>query len=295
MRLRHQAGARLVDADLTTPAYPSPSPDLPTAGAGRIPDFGPGELTPGLLRAAILRDGCAVVRGMVARSWADRLRHELQVVFERRDSDQPAADEDDLSYEEFVPDPPYRLIERQWVNASGGIWLADSPKLMTDVFDVYEQVGLRRLITGYLGERPAISVNKSTLRQARAGVSAVDWHQDGAFMGDIRTLNVWLSLSRCGDVAPGLAMVPRRVEEIVPTGTAGARFDWSVSPALAEEAAGEGGTMHPIFEPGDVVLFDDYFLHATWVEPEMPQTRYAIESWFFSPSSFPSEYVPLLF
>jgi hypothetical protein len=27
----------------------------------------------------------------------------------------------------------------------------------------------------------------------------------------------------------------------------------------------------------------------------MTQTRYAIESWFFTPSAFPEEYVPLAF
>ena len=34
-------------------------------------------------------------------------------------------------------------------------------------------------------------------------------------MGDARALNLWLSLSRCGDEAPGLDLVPRRLDEIV--------------------------------------------------------------------------------
>jgi hypothetical protein len=293
--LRHQAGVRLVNSGSPVPDYPSPSPDLPVPAEGVLPAFGPGDLTPELLRAAILRDGCAIVRGMVDRDTAAGLGQELEDLFERRERAGAESGGEDPSYEEFVPDSPYTLVERGWVSGAGGIWLADSPKLMSAVVDLYEQAGLRRLIDGYLGERPTMSVNKSTLRRARSGVSAVDWHQDGAFMGDVRTLNVWLTLSHCGDVAPGLAMVPRRVERIVPTGTAGAAYDWSVSPTLAEEAAGEVGTLTPIFEPGDVALFDDFFLHATWVRPEMPNPRYAVESWFFSPSSFPSDYVPLVF
>ena len=109
----------------------------------------------------------------------------------------------------------------------------------------------------------------------------------------MRALNVWLSLSRCGDVAPGLDIVPRRLEEIVPTGTEGAVFDWSVSRAVTEEAAGDVEIMRPIFEPGDVLLFDELFLHATAAEPEMPNMRYAVESWFFGPSAFPAGYAPL--
>lgn len=234
-----------------------------------------------------------MVRGLVDRGRATDLAAELQGLFERRDETE--TDGDDSTYEEFVPDAPFTLIERRWVNSAGGIWLADAPRLVSEVFDLYEQVGLRRLISGYLGERPVTSVNKSTLRRARAGVSSVDWHQDGSFLGGVRAINVWLSLSDCGDQAPGLAMVPRRVNEIAETGTAGAAFDWSVSPDVVERVAGEAGTVRPTFEPGDAVLFDGYCLHATWVEPRMPNSRYAIESWFFSPSSFPTEYVPLAF
>ena len=62
---------------------------------------------------------------------------------------------------------------------------------------------------GYLGEPPLLSVHKTTLRKADPSVGGA-WHQDGAFMGDVRALNLWLSLSRCGDEAPGLDIVPRR-------------------------------------------------------------------------------------
>jgi hypothetical protein len=295
LRLRHQAGAKLVGSGLATPDYPSPSSDLPTVDKGKLPDLRPNDLTPELLRAAILRDGCAVVRGLVARDRATSLAAKLQEVFERRDRAEPESPGRDLYYEEFVPDPPYALVERGWVQDAGGIWLADSPKLMWEIFELFEHAGLDRVIEGYLGERPAITVNKSTLRRARVGTSSVDWHQDGAFMGEVRTLNVWLTFSRCGDVAPGLDMVPRRIDRIVETGTPGANFDWSVAPSVAEEAAGEAGTVRPIFEPGDAVLFDDYFLHATGVDSQMPHPRYAVENWFFGPSTFPSEYVPLVF
>ena len=62
------------------------------------------------------------------------------------------------------------------------------------------------------GERPLISVQKTTLRKADPSVRGA-WHQDGAFMGEVRSLNLWLSLSRCGDEAPGLDIVPRRLDE----------------------------------------------------------------------------------
>jgi hypothetical protein len=42
-------------------------------------------------------------------------------------------------------------------------------------------------------------------------------------------------------------------------------------------------------------LFDDMFLHSTAADDSMTERRYAIESWFFGPSGFPSEYVSLAF
>ena len=53
--------------------------------------------------------------------------------------------------------------------------------------------------------------------------------------------------------------------------------------------------MRPIFEPGDALLFDERFLHRTAVEPEMTRERYAIESWFFAPSHYPGDQIPLVF
>ena len=76
------------------------------------------------------------------------------------------------------------------------------------------------------------------------------WHQDGAFLGDVRALNVWLTLSRCGDVAPGLDIVPKRLDYIAETGTEGIAFHWSVAQDVAEKCAGEVGIKRPIFQPG---------------------------------------------
>jgi hypothetical protein len=119
------------------------------------------------------------------------------------------------------------------------------------------------------------------------------WHQDGKFMGPVRALNLWLSLSRCGDEAPGLDIVPKRIDDFVTTQTEEALLDYAISQRMAEDAAGETGILRPIFEPGDALFFDDVFLHKTGSDPDMPKPRYAIENWFFGGSGFPQEYAPI--
>jgi hypothetical protein len=66
-----------------------------------------------------------------------------------------------------------------------------------------------------------------------------------------------------------------------------------VSQRMAEEAAGDTPILRPIFNPGDVLLFDELFLHKTASDPDMPSPRFAVENWFFGPSAFPKDYIPL--
>ena len=299
LRLRHRAGLELIDHPAAIPGHPPPAFDLLPNGS-ELPEVEPGQQSPELLRAAVLRHGCLLIRGLLGRDEALRLAEDVDRAFEAREVQQSGGPAPGGYYEEFEPDPRFNLAaQRRWVTDAAGVWAADSPKVMFEMLDAFERTGLRRLATEYLGERPAISINKCTLRrvqpQISSGVSGIAWHQDGAFLGDVNALNIWLSLSHCGDEAPGLDIVPRRLDQIVPTGTEGAAFDWSVSPAVAEDAAGDVAILRPIFEPGDVLLFDEFFLHATAAEPDMPNTRHAIESWFFGPSGFPGEYAPLVF
>jgi hypothetical protein len=294
--LRHRAGAKLLtEAGRRRPKQPEPDyGQLPDRPPGGLPEIAAADLTPGLLRAGMLRDGCLLVRGLVGRDEAVRMAEDIDRAFEERNTIDDGGEVLESYYEAFEPDFPFALVERKWVREGGGVLAADSPKVMFDVIDLFDRAGMREVVTEYLGERAAISMNKSTLRKALPDARGA-WHQDGAFMGDVRALNVWLAMSRCGDVAPGLDVVPRRFDETVPTGTDGAVFPWSVAPAVAEEAAGEAGIVRPIFEPGDALIFDELCLHSTAQEPTMTQTRYALECWFFGPTAFPDDYVPLAY
>lgn len=292
LRLRHLAGLRLLETDGSAARHPDPDfAALPEAEG--LPDIDAADLTPELLRAGILRDGCVLVRGLVSRDEALRFAAQIDRSFAERERLFEGATPAAGYYEEFEPEPPQPPPPRPWIRDGGGVLAADSPMLSFEMLELFANAGLPRLAEGYLGEPPLMSIEKSTLRKAEPTVSGA-WHQDGKFMGDVRSLNVWLSLSRCGDEAPGLDLVPRRLEQIVITGTDEASLDMQVSQAKAEEAAGEVDILRPIFEPGDALLFDELFLHSTASEPDMPNPRFAIENWFFGRSSFPREYAPLV-
>ncbi len=193
--------------------------------------------------------------------------------------------------------------KRKWEH--GNLLAFESPPAMFDLIETMNDVGVGKLADDYFGEPPMVLGRKVTLRRMPKNAGG-GWHQDGAFMGaDTRSLNVWLALTHCGDDAPGLDVVGRRFDALLPTGN-GAYADWGIKPEDAE-AAGAGIIVRPIFEAGDALIFDHLLLHRTGRDAGMKNGRYAIETWFFAPSTYgvmttpleegysPRDQVPLVF
>lgn len=289
--LRHRAFPTTPRVD---PATLPPSVASSPSVAGALPEVSAPDLDLDALHHGLATHGCVLVRGLIEPARAAELASGVDAALDGFDADDEGADG---WYEHFRPTPGrYRVGGRRtWVRASGAVWTADSPRMLFELTELIADTGIGDLVTAYLGERPALSANKCTLRRVPLTAQA-GWHQDGAFLGqDARTLNLWLSLADCGVDAPGLDIVPRRLDEVVPTGTEGAFFDWSVSPDVVAEAARPAPIVRPRFAPGDALLFDHLLLHATAVEPEMTRERHAIETWFFPPSAYPDGQIPLVY
>jgi hypothetical protein len=278
--------------------WPVPVSGLGAGQPARIPEIGRSELDAETVRRNILTHGCVLIRRLLDHHQVSGFVNGIDMALAVR-ADGPEAAltrHKEQSWYAGLPLPAdeARSLGRHWVAGSGGVLAADSPRLLSHLFEAYEHLGLRRVVGDYLGERPVLSANKCTLRRVPLTAST-DWHQDGAFLGrDIRALNVWTALSDCGVDAPGMDLLPRRLDHIVETGTGGAIFDWAVGPAVVERLAADAPVMRPEFSAGDALLFDDMLLHRTAIDSTMTRPRYAIESWFFAPTSYPAGQVPLV-
>jgi hypothetical protein len=274
----------------------APGDELVESG---VPSVAASDLTPELISTGILRHGCLHVRGLVPEDRVRRLVDGVDRAMAGFDAWVAGADARETTpwFDPLRPRVEYSVgVKRSWVRDAGGVWTADSPRVLAELVDVINGVGLGAAISAYLGERPVLSVNKCTLRRVGSEPVDANWHQDGAFLGDgIRSVNVWMSLSQCGRDAPGLDVVPRRFDRVVDTGTDGAMFPWTVGPGVIERLAVETPVCRPVFEPGDVLLFDDLFLHRTAADPHMLRPRHSIETWFFAPSAYPEGQIPLVF
>lgn len=318
--LRHDAAVsvpRSAGRSPWPPVYADPFPEV----SGRLPEVAAAELTTEVLGGAVAHHGALIVRGIFSADQVERTvtaierahrRHEAEAVEgagtagtggpvgdddgSRHGDDQPfeGGDDEGAWYRPF-PATGHDEVLRRMVARDGGTWLADSPSSTARILDELEACGVTAAITAHLGERPYFSLHKSTLRRSLPVNKIVGWHQDGSFYDpDVRTMNVWVALSACGgsQPSPGMELIPRRFEEILPV--AGEPTKHSISYDLIAELAADCPTVIPEFAPGDGLLFDEHFVHRTHLAPGMTEIRYALECWFFAPSHLVSNYVPLL-
>ena len=272
------------------PTFEDAFPDV----VGRPPEVAARELDGPLLGAAVAHHGCLLVRGLFDRDAVERSRESI----ERASAAWGLAPEERTGVE-YLPTLTVRgmqaALREKHANAHAW-WLADCPAAAAQVLDDLAASGVIDAIAEHFGERPAFTLQKSTLRRVQPEFRYTAWHQDGSFLGaETRTMNVWVSLTPCGGdrPAPGLEIVPRRVEEILPFGESGGV---GIDGFAVHRTAGETPVVRPEFEPGDALLFDERMIHRTFLskDVEMTQERLAVECWCFAPSHPAENYVSLL-
>ncbi len=271
-------------------------------GDGTVVEIEADQLDAGALRDGLARSGCLLVRGLVTPERARGLAAGIDSVLEAYDASIGGSSDVDPEWYDphAMPDREGSNlpedVHRQFLRSRGSMWVADSPRLLFELFEYVDDMGLGALMTEFLGERPLLSGIKATLRRMPPDVD-VDgrWHQDGSFLGQgVGAVNIWLALTRCGTDAPGLDIVPKRLDGVVSRDES-SRYDWALSDDAVLSTAADVPIVRPEFEAGDALLFDHVLLHRTGTSPGMTRERHAIESWFFAPSAYPTDQLPILY
>ncbi len=92
-----------------------------------------------------------------------------------------------------------------------------------------------------------------------------------------RLINVWVPLVPCGVECPGLEVVNRRMDGLVPTADGPdsyyARLGTAIAEALVARTAEPYELWHPPVGVGDLFLFLGTTIHRTYVTPAMTGER----------------------
>ena len=273
------------------PTYVDPAPAMPVG----LVEATPADLDADLLGGAVQHHGCLVVRGLFGPHALARARAALMAAHASSATHRDGGAHDPAWYDPVVTGRRSDAVQRANGAANGSVWLADSPRATAEFMDLLADAGIPELLTDYLGERPVFSLQKSTLRRIDPEERLTTWHQDGAFMGrEIRTMNLWVTLTDCGGSFPasGLEVIPTRLDEILDTSDGIVPF--AVPFDTVDAIATATPAISPSFSAGDAVFFDEMFLHRTFQRAGLSEPRYALECWFFAPSAFADNYLPVL-
>jgi len=201
MQLRHEAFKRARASAVPTHHEDQQIDWPPTSQrswpeASGIPEIGVSELDLDSVVGGVRNHGALIVRGLFSESFATALRSEIDAEL-ATGAGTGQAELADLAGQPVSP----VFRENGRVFFDGQVATADVPVLAESVLAEFTATGLVDIVGYYLGERPALSLEKWTLRRVPPTTNS-SWHQDGAFLGaDVRTLNVWVALSDCGETA----------------------------------------------------------------------------------------------
>ena len=126
---------------LVEPAESSP----PRGTESSCPEIEAADLTPELLRAAILDGGCLLVRGLMEAGACAEMADGIERAFAARLAvrENGAAKAIRRSTTRLEAEPPYEVENRDWVEEGGGVLAADSPKLFGDMLEAFDGAGLQ--------------------------------------------------------------------------------------------------------------------------------------------------------
>jgi Sulfotransferase domain len=285
VRLRHAAWQEI---DPTTPRadwFP-PERDL-FDGARTTPEVSAERCDAVVIRSAIQHHGALIVRGLFSNERCTELRASIDHAWDAIDAWRRTKSFDPAWFDPMKTDGyGLNMISRTWGIENDVSYAADSPRLFFDLVETLHEAGVMDVVTDYFGESPVFSLPKTSHRRLRPDASG-SWHQDAAVYGlTTRALNLWIPISRCGDVAPGLEIWPGRLDHVLETvGTGVPEYETKAS--AVEALTSEAPSYRPVFEPGDGLLFDQMLLNTTSASPRFTEPQYGFECWFFARSTLP--------
>ena len=292
VRLRHQAFGG-IDRTAGRPRWPDAFVD-PFPGVSGIVSARSEELSGSLLGGALTHHGCLRVDGLIGTGLAARLCELIDRAFVERDELEDG-ERTESSSDTFVPYRPGQGKAKAF-GRNDFVRVVDVPDAMVAITEAFTTSGVRGAVTDYLGERPVMIANKWVLRRAEGGMLLGDFHQDGAFLGEgIRTVDCWIALSECGPGTgkPAIDLVPTRTDGVLKTGRV---TQPSTGRSLTKRSRRTSPTSRsPARRSRPATPCSSTSCWSTARVSALDLgVRYALESWFVAPSSYPERHLPIV-
>ena len=219
--------------------------------------------------------GVVLARGLIDRAAAVDINNRFRSNLKRLTSVFPRYTEDAnrnvFPISVAMADPseptlPARLAEAALSNILGPSFVSQDEqtsleRFVAPVMDVINTVGRFRMAgldncyARYESARPNSPYDHQAI------------HQDAVFQ--LYGLTAWIALSRSGRDAPSLQFIRRKRRALLPTRPG--------VPFIDKSTFWPWQWTRPAYEPGDVVIFDHYTVHGTYITPSMSSSRTSLD------------------
>lgn len=239
-----------------------------------LPDFSAFP-DPEVLAAALRQKGCFLLRSLLPLPLLQSAKSALEVRYAEADQAWQNDEMPDSVYQKRFQYGHLPAEDMQAVDPSSPAWRGD---LYTSLLGV---APLRPFLRQFFGSALFLIEKNSLPRRQHPfwPERQVPFHQDAEFLGGRPALNFWIPLDPCGRNAPGLELwlVPQsrvwfELNPDLPTPLYQQR-DFSTLRAQASREQ----FWRPELEPGDLLVFDSFLLHRTWLNESMFEPRYSLE------------------
>lgn len=220
----------------------------------------------------LLRYGAVLVRGLIDPAAAVEIDRRFRLNLERLTSVFPNYTEDanrhvfpisvamaDCS-EPTLPDrleqaAKANILDPRYITEEETSALREFVYPVLSLFSGYQLAGLDNCYARFDKARPNSPYKSQAI------------HQDAAFQ--LMGLTAWIALTQCGRNAPALQFIRRKRNTMIPTEPG--------LPFIKRSRFWFYQWTRPVYMPGDVVIFDAFTVHGTYIKPQMTSARTSLD------------------
>jgi len=239
-----------------------------------LPDFSAIPL-PEVLLASLRQQGCFLLREILPLSLLQAAKAELEALYLEADQAWQKGEMPQAAY--------HKLFQYGHLPFEEGLLpLSQNPAMEVDLYTCLLGIpSLRPFLSAIFGPSVFLIDKNSQPRRQHPfwPERQIPFHQDAEFLGGRPALNFWIPLDPCGRNAPGLELWLKPQQRVW--------FELNLDPltplyqqrdvSALQAQASRDQFWQPEMEPGDLLVFDSFLFHRTWLTESMFEPRYSLE------------------
>lgn len=233
--------------------------------------------SPAAIAKTIRTCGCALIRGAMPPAVMTYLGDVMPLMFRYIDVRETYAH---YALEQPEAPKPFRASLIRFDVLPGFSKMIEM-EVLDFLFGAVNQSILARVSPEYFAGQVFGLRSKMSIARRQSPVpdeNTLPFHQDGTNYVELDFLNFWIPATPAGGDAPGLELVPVAIGGSLEVTKGPSTYpSIELDEATLADRFGRDNFFHPVMEPGDVLVMNQYTVHRTYTPPGATRERFSFE------------------